>query len=92
MAKKTAGVSSATADRALNERAGVSAANRQRPMRAVRNLGYLPSGGLVAPPSKPARWQFLIPFGQGASMRDVTQSSLQFARDLPLVAHCEVGP
>lgn len=87
---KAAGVSTATVDRALNGRAGVSAANRQRVLRAARDLGYLPSEGMVLLPARPAHLRFLIPFGQNAFMRDVTASIREFAASLPLVASCEV--
>ena len=52
---RNAEVSTATVDRALNGRPGVSAANRQRVLRAARELGYLPSEGMFPLPSRPAR-------------------------------------
>ncbi|MEX0346873.1 MAG: LacI family DNA-binding transcriptional regulator [Rhizobiaceae bacterium] len=85
-----AGVSPATVDRALNGRKGVSAANRHRVMRAARDLGYLPSDGTTALPSRPARLAFLIPIGQNAFMHEVTESIRNFAREQPLVENCTV--
>jgi len=87
---RIAGVSTATVDRALNGRVGVSAANRQRVLMAARDLGYLPSEGMVLLPARPAYLRFLIPFGQNAFMRDVKASITDFATSLPLVASCEV--
>jgi LacI family transcriptional regulator len=87
---RTAGVSTATVDRALNGRAGVSAANRQRVLRAARDLGYLPSEGMFPLPSRPAHLEFLIPMGQNAFMRDIARAITEFAATLPLVASCNV--
>ena len=87
---RTSGVSTATVDRALNGRRGVSAANRQRVLKAARDLGYLPSEGMVLLPSRPAHLEFLIPFGHNAFMRDVTKSITEFSSKLPLVATCKV--
>lgn len=89
---RIAGVSTATVDRALNGRAGVSAANRQRVLRAARDLGYLPSEGMVLLPARPAHLQFLVPFGHNAFMRDVMASIAEFAAGLPLVASCTIVP
>lgn len=89
---RRAGVSTATVDRALNGRPGVSAANRQRVLTAARDLGYLPSEGMVLLPARPAHLQFLIPFGHNAFMRDVTASITDFAASLPLVASCTILP
>jgi LacI family transcriptional regulator len=87
---RKAGVSTATVDRALNGRAGVSAANRQRVFGAARELGYLPSEGMFPLPSRPAHLEFLIPMGQNAFMRDVARAITEFAATLPLVASCNV--
>jgi LacI family transcriptional regulator len=89
---RIAGVSTATVDRVLNGRAGVSAANRQRVLTAARDLGYLPSEGMVLLPARPAHLQFLIPFGHNAFMRDVTTSITDFAATLPMVASCAILP
>ena len=87
---RKSGVSTATVDRALNGRRGVSPANRQRVLGAAKELGYLPSEGMVVLPSRPAHLEFLVPFGHNAFMRDVTRSITEFAATLPLVATCKV--
>jgi LacI family transcriptional regulator len=87
---RKAGVSTATVDRALNARPGVSPANRQRVLRAAKELGYLPSEGMFLLPSRPAHLEFLIPFGHNAFMRDVTLGITEFAATLPLVATCKI--
>jgi LacI family transcriptional regulator len=87
---KAAGVSTATVDRALNGRPGVSPANRQRVLTAARDLGYLPSDGMVILPSRPAHLEFLIPFGHNAFMHDVIDSLTEFSTSLPLVESCRV--
>lgn len=87
-----AGVSTATVDRALNGRMGVSSANRQRVFNAAKDLGYLPSEGMVALPSRPANLEFLIPFGHNSFMRDLADSIEDFAAKLPLVESCNVIP
>ena len=50
---KTCGLSTATVDRVLNNRAGASAANRQRVLEAAKQLGYLPVAGSITLPSRP---------------------------------------
>lgn len=87
-----ADVSTATVDRALNSRVGVSSANRQRVFTAARELGYLPSEGMVPLPSKPANLEFLLPFGHSSFMRDLGDSIKEFAEKLPLVASCNIIP
>lgn len=87
---RKSGLSTATVDRALNGRRGVSPANRQRVLTAAKELGYLPSEGMVLLPSKPAHLEFLIPFGHNAFMGDVTESITEFASALPLVATCNI--
>ena len=87
---RAAGVSTATVDRALNRRAGVSATNRQRVMQAARDLGALPSAGAIALPARPARLRFLIPLGRNGFMHDLGAGIAAFAATLPMVAGCEV--
>ncbi|MEQ9037604.1 MAG: LacI family DNA-binding transcriptional regulator [Silicimonas sp.] len=89
---KAAGVSTATVDRALNGRPGVSPANRQRVLTAARDLGYLPSEGMVILPSRPAHLEFLIPFGHNAFMHDVIDSLVELSATLPLVESCRIVP
>jgi len=83
-------VSTATVDRALNGRPGVSPANRQRVLTAARDLGYLPSEGMVILPSRPAHLEFLIPFGENAFMHDAIDSLTGFSASLPLVESCRI--
>ena len=87
---RAAEVSTATVDRVLNGRPGVSAANRQRVLAAARALGYLASEGMVALPARPAHLAFLIPQGTNAFMRDLAEAIAGFAASLPLVAECRL--
>ncbi len=87
---RRAGVSTATVDRALNGRRGVSAANRQRVMRAARLLGYLPSEGIIALPSRPARLIFLIPSGGNTFLQELSEVIMRFSETQPLVEHCDI--
>ena len=89
---RAAGVSTATVDRALNGRPGVSPANRQRVLTAARDLGYLPSDGMVILPSRPVNLEFLIPFGHNAFMHDVIDSITEYSTSLPLVESCRILP
>jgi LacI family transcriptional regulator len=83
---RLAGVSPATVDRVLNNRAGVSAANRQRVLTAAHQLGYLPTDGHVVLPARPVRLEFFVPCGQQAFLREVADKIEAFAGSLPLVA------
>ncbi len=85
-----AGVSTATVDRALNARPGVTAANRQRVLQAAQALGYLPSEGTVPLPSRPAHLEFFVPVGCNSFMADVVARIGRFAGALPVVASCSV--
>ena len=87
---RRAQVSTATVDRALNGRAGVSAANRQRVFEAARDLGYLPSEGMVPLPTRPAHLEFYLPRGHNSFMRSLAKSITDFAASLPLVASCTI--
>jgi LacI family transcriptional regulator len=87
---RTANLSTATVDRALNGRPGVSAANRHRVMEAARVLGYLPTEGRVALPARPAHLQFYMPFGNNSFMRSLANSITDVAARLPLVASCTI--
>lgn len=84
-------VSPATVDRALNGRVGVSAPNRHRVLRAARDLGYLPTEGSVAMPSRPVALQFLIPNIENAFMRELANSIEQFVEKQPLVKSCKIS-
>lgn len=87
---RSAGVSTATVDRALNGRVGVSAANRQRVLQAAKALGYLPLEGLVPLPARPVHLAFLIPFLSNGFMADLAEAIRSFAAGLPLVASCQI--
>lgn len=87
---KAAGVSTATVDRALNGRAGVRAASRQRVLRVARDLGYLPSEGMVILPSRPAHLEFVVPSDRNRFMLDLVERLESFAAALPLVGTCRV--
>ncbi len=83
-------VSTATVDRVLNGRAGVSAANRQRVNSAAQALGYLPYQDKVALPSRPAHLDFFLPLGRSEFLHDLAAAIRDFAAKLPLVASCRV--
>jgi LacI family transcriptional regulator len=83
-------VSTATVDRALNHRPGVSPANRQRVFQAAKELGYLPTEGMLPMPARPAHLEFLIPFVRNGFMHDLIEGITAFAATQPLVASCTV--
>lgn len=85
-----AGVSTATVDRVLNGRPGVSAANRQRVIMAAKALGYMPTDDRITLPSRPAHLEFFIPLGRSEFMHNLADSIRTFAANLPLVASCEI--
>ena len=87
---RNCGLSTATVDRVLNNRAGVSAANRQRVMEAAKQLGYLPMADAVTLPSKPAHLEFFLPIGSNAFMADLARLIEDYAARLPLVASCKI--
>ena len=85
-----AAVSTATVDRVLNRRGGVSAANRQRVYAAAKALGYLPTEDKVTLPSRPAHLEFFIPLGHSEFMHNLANTIRGFAAHLPLVASCTI--
>lgn len=85
-----AGLSTATVDRALNNRAGVSAVNRQRVMEAAKKLGYLPMADSVTLPSRPAHLEFFLPIGRNDFIADLARHIEDCAAGLPLVASCKI--
>ena len=87
---KNCGLSTATVDRVLNNRGGVSAANRQRVLEAAKQLGYLPMADAVTLPSRPAHLEFFLPIGQNAFMADLAKHIEDYASRLPLVASCRM--
>jgi LacI family transcriptional regulator len=87
---RSAGVSTATVDRVLNNRAGVSATSRHRVYDAARKLGYLPTFESVSLPSKPAHLEFIVPVGDNAFLKRLAKHIEDFAGRLPLVASCTI--
>jgi LacI family transcriptional regulator len=86
------GLSTATVDRALNGRSGVSAVNRHRVMQAARGLGYLPSLGTMPMPARPARIALLAPHLDRAFIAQVAETIRARAAENPLVWSCRVIP
>ena len=70
---RAAGVSTATVDRVLNQRAGVRNATVQRVMRAAVTLDYVPAPSEAqeapAAPAPPMRLSFLLPAGNNRFIR-----------------------
>ncbi len=87
---ESSGLSTATVDRAINGRPGVSAANRQRVMEAAQQLGYLPTAGAVTLPSRPAHLEFFLPIAGNAFMADLARHIEDYSGRLPLVASCKI--
>jgi LacI family transcriptional regulator len=87
---KAAGVSSATVDRVLNNRAGVKERTREIVLEAARNLGYLPgSAPLNAAPTERMKLDFILPAGTNtfiANLREqiVRQAALKPEIDLTI--------
>ena len=84
------GLSPATVDRALHNRAHVSPATRQRVLETARRVGYLPEAGATALPVDPAHLEFLIPVGSNEFLGDLARHLQDFAARLPLVASARV--
>lgn len=89
---RAAEVSTATVDRVLNGRPGVSAANRQRVRTAAKSLGYLPTEDKITLPSRPAHLEFFFPLGHSEFMHNLAATIRDFSANLPLVASCNVHP
>lgn len=83
-------VSTATVDRVLNVRSGVSNANRQRVLRAAHELGYLPSEDQIVLPARKAQLEFFLPRGTQSFFREVRHAIESFAATLPLVSRAIV--
>ncbi len=86
------GLSTATVDRVLNSRPGVSAAARHRVLSCARTLGYLPEEGAVPLPAHPVHLEFLLPIGTNAFLQALAAQITAFSRSLPLVASCRIHP
>jgi LacI family transcriptional regulator len=87
---RTAGLSTATVDRVLNNRPGVSARNRQIVLEAARQLGYLATADSTTLPSKPGHLEFVIPSRSNAFMEELSATIADFCSRLPLVASCRI--
>ncbi len=87
---QSCGLSTATVDRALNNRPGISAANRQRVMEAAQRLGYLPMAGSVTLPSRPVALEFFLPIRQNVFMGEIAGHIREYASRMPLVASCKI--
>jgi len=85
-----AGVSTATVDRVLNRRPGVTPVNRQRVLSAAQALGHLLTHDRLLMPSRPAQLEFFFPFGRNSFLRQVASLIEEFAASLPLVSSCVV--
>lgn len=83
---RISGLSTATVDRVLNSRPGVSAVNRQRVLQAARALHYLPSEGMTVLPARPAQLEFFLPYRDQDFLREVAERLSAFTRSLPLVS------
>jgi hypothetical protein len=81
-------VLTATVDRVLNNRVGVSATSRHRVHDAARKLGYLPTFESVSLPSKPTHLEFIAPVAKNAFLKRLGKHIEDFAGRLPLIASC----
>ncbi|WP_204115758.1 LacI family DNA-binding transcriptional regulator [Shimia biformata] len=80
------GLSTATVDRVLNNRPGVSASARHKVLSVARDLGYLPEEDSTPMPAQPAQLEFLMPIGTNAFLRELAYQIEDFCDRLPLVA------
>lgn len=87
---KASGLSTATVDRVLHDRPGVSPAARQRILSTARDLGYLPEEDSIHLPARPAHLEFLIPVGTNEFLLELAQHIEDFSKHLPLVASCRI--
>ncbi|MGU3492861.1 LacI family DNA-binding transcriptional regulator [Xanthobacteraceae bacterium A53D] len=87
-----AGVSIATTDRVLNNRASVRPATLARVMRAATELGYLADGAPAATPAAAMRITFLLPEGPNRFLNDLGRLVAEKADDLlAMGARCHVA-
>jgi len=87
---ETSGLSTATVDRVLNDRPGVSAAARHKILSTARDLGYLPEADNTPLPAHPAKLEFLMPIGTNSFLRELAGQIEEFCERLPLVASVRV--
>ncbi len=92
---RTAGVSSATVDRVLNNREGVRERTREIVLEAARNLGYLPGGApLSANPADRIKLDFVLPAGTNtfiANLRDQIVRQAALKPEIELTIHSVEG-
>lgn len=84
------GLSPATVDRALHNRARVSAAARQRVLNSARQLGYLPEADATPLPARATHLEFLLPVGTNSFLAELAAHLESYAGSLPLVASCRI--
>ncbi|SLN61623.1 LacI family DNA-binding transcriptional regulator [Roseisalinus antarcticus] len=85
-----ANASTATVDRVLISRAGVSNANRQRVLCAANDLGYLPVEDQIVLPARRSRLEFFLPRSTQTFFGEVKVAIETFAATLPLVSSVSV--
>lgn len=68
---REAGVSSATVDRVLNNRAGVRSRTKEVVLETARRLGYLAQSNGPAPAGETIRLDFVLPAGTNTFMKDL---------------------
>lgn len=83
---KRSGTSTATVDRVLNGRNGVSALIRQKVIQAAYELNYLPKEGQTVLPPRPVQLEFFLPRRRQAFLHDLAERIESFSADLPLVS------
>lgn len=84
------GLSTATIDRVLHDRPGVSAAARHKVLQKARELGYLPETDATPLPARPAHLEFILPVGTNEFLAELAAHLEEFCAGLPLVASCRV--
>ncbi|OIS90489.1 LacI family DNA-binding transcriptional regulator [Brucella cytisi] len=91
---RTAGVSSATVDRVLNNREGVKKRTREIVLEAARNLGYLPGSGSLGNTTDRIKLDFVLPAGTNtfiANLRDQIVRQAALRPEIELTIHSVEG-
>lgn len=70
---RQAGVSSATVDRVLNNRAGVRSRTREVVVETARRLGYIGDAQAVSPQTSEVRLDFVLPVGTNSFLRKLLE-------------------
>ncbi len=87
---RTAGVSSATVDRVLNNREGVKKRTREIVLEAARNLGYLSGSGPLGNTTDRIKLDFVLPAGTNtfiANLRDQIVRQAALRPEIELTIH-----